>query len=66
MSSLRREMWPLMSREYMLTIYSLQDLEDFIYDANEGLKEEVHDGDYDALVRVMAKLLAIKERQAVR
>ena len=43
----------------------MQELEEFIAEAEAGLKEEVEEGDYDALVRVMAKLVAVRDRQQV-
>ena len=46
-------------------IFSLQELEEFIAEAEAGLQEEVVAGDYDALVRVMAKLVAVRDRQQV-
>ncbi|XP_077976399.1 dynein beta chain, ciliary-like isoform X2 [Styela clava] len=58
--------WSLMLKEYLIShvVDSLQDLEDFVHRADAGLRENIEEGDYDALVRVMGNLLAVKERQA--
>uniref|UniRef100_A0A8B9S1G8 Dynein axonemal heavy chain 17 n=1 Tax=Accipiter nisus TaxID=211598 RepID=A0A8B9S1G8_9AVES len=44
---------------------SLQELEDFIQEANAGLSKPLEEGDYDGLVGVMGHLMRVKERQAV-
>ncbi|NXL49102.1 DYH17 protein, partial [Podilymbus podiceps] len=44
---------------------SLQELEDFIQEANTGLNKPLEEGDYDGLVEVMGHLMRVKERQAV-
>ncbi|NWU53608.1 DYH17 protein, partial [Dromas ardeola] len=43
---------------------SLQELEDFIREANAGLNKPLEEGDYDGLVEVMGHLMRVKERQA--
>ncbi|KAM6297472.1 dynein axonemal heavy chain 17 [Aegotheles albertisi] len=43
---------------------SLQELKDFIKEANAGLSKPLEEGDYDGLVEVMGYLLRVKERQA--
>nr|CAB3238531.1 dynein beta chain, ciliary-like [Phallusia mammillata] len=57
--------WSLMFKEYLMThvIESLQELEEFIEITESGLQEEVKEGDYDALVRIMANLVAVRDRQ---
>ncbi|XP_064006872.1 dynein axonemal heavy chain 17 [Pogoniulus pusillus] len=44
---------------------SLQELENFIQDANAGLNKSLEEGDYDGLVEVMGHLMRVKERQVV-
>ncbi|XP_054026357.1 dynein axonemal heavy chain 17 [Dryobates pubescens] len=44
---------------------SLQDLENFIQEANTGLNKPLEEGDYDGLVEVMGHLMRVKERQVV-
>ncbi|XP_009879601.1 PREDICTED: dynein heavy chain 17, axonemal [Charadrius vociferus] len=43
---------------------SLQELQDFIREANAGLSKPLEEGDYDGLVEVMGHLMRVKERQA--
>uniref|UniRef100_A0A8C3J4X5 Dynein axonemal heavy chain 17 n=1 Tax=Calidris pygmaea TaxID=425635 RepID=A0A8C3J4X5_9CHAR len=43
---------------------SLQELQDFIREANAGLNKPLEEGDYDGLVEVMGHLMRVKERQA--
>ncbi|XP_040979289.1 LOW QUALITY PROTEIN: dynein heavy chain 17, axonemal [Aquila chrysaetos chrysaetos] len=43
---------------------SLQELADFIQEANAGLSKPLEEGDYDGLVGVMGHLMRVKERQA--
>uniref|UniRef100_A0A8C0BA58 Dynein axonemal heavy chain 17 n=1 Tax=Buteo japonicus TaxID=224669 RepID=A0A8C0BA58_9AVES len=43
---------------------SLQELSDFIQEANDGLSKPLEEGDYDGLVGVMGHLMRVKERQA--
>ncbi|XP_054702261.1 dynein axonemal heavy chain 17 [Grus americana] len=43
---------------------SLQELSDFIQEANAGLNKPLEEGDYDGLVEVMGHLMRVKERQA--
>ncbi|NXF34737.1 DYH17 protein, partial [Nyctibius bracteatus] len=43
---------------------SLQELEDFIQEANAGLSKPLEQGDYEGLVEVMGHLLRVKGRQA--
>lgn len=45
--------------------YSLQELEEFVENTDSGLQEEVKEGDYEALVRIMAHLVAVRDRQQV-
>ncbi|PKU27917.1 dynein heavy chain axonemal [Limosa lapponica baueri] len=42
---------------------SLQELQDFIREANAGLNKPLEEGDYDGLVEVMGHLMRVKERQ---
>lgn len=42
----------------------MSDLANFIRKADEGLLQNVQEGDYDALVSVMGYLMNVKERQA--
>ncbi|NWW98330.1 DYH17 protein, partial [Caloenas nicobarica] len=44
---------------------SLQELEDFIREANVGLSKPLQERDYDGLVEVMGHLMRVKDRQAV-
>ncbi|XP_064890245.1 dynein axonemal heavy chain 17 isoform X3 [Columba livia] len=44
---------------------SLQELEDFIREANVGLSKPLQEGDYDGLVEVMGHLMRVKDRQVV-
>lgn len=44
-------------------ICSLTDLANFIREADEGMLQPVEEGNYDALVNVMAYLMNVKERQ---
>ena len=46
-------------------LFSLTDLANFISQADEGLLQNVEEGDYDTLVSVMGYLMNVKERQAV-
>jgi dynein heavy chain len=43
---------------------SLQELEDFITEADKGLLTPVEKGDYEALIQVMVYLYNVRERQA--
>ena len=43
---------------------SLQELSDFIEDADEGLMCQVQEGDYNGLIKVMKFLQMVKEKQA--
>ncbi|XP_075576162.1 dynein axonemal heavy chain 17 isoform X2 [Pelecanus crispus] len=42
---------------------SLQELKNFIQEANAGLSKPLEEGDYDGLVEVMGHLMSVKERQ---
>jgi dynein heavy chain len=42
---------------------SLQELEDFITEADKGLLTPVQEGDYEGLLRVMGFLYHVRERQ---
>ncbi|XP_054249766.1 dynein axonemal heavy chain 17 [Indicator indicator] len=44
---------------------SLQELENFIQEANAGLNKPLEEGDYDGLVEVMGHLMRVKEKQVV-
>ncbi|XP_009470045.1 PREDICTED: dynein heavy chain 17, axonemal isoform X2 [Nipponia nippon] len=44
---------------------SLQELKDFIREANAGLSKPLEEGDYDGLVEMMGHLMRVKERQVV-
>lgn len=44
---------------------SLTDLANFIRKADEGLMQNVEEGDYEALVSVMGYLMNVKDRQLV-
>uniref|UniRef100_H2Y9A0 Dynein axonemal heavy chain 11 n=1 Tax=Ciona savignyi TaxID=51511 RepID=H2Y9A0_CIOSA len=59
--------WSFMFKEYLMTHVSsiLQELEEFVEVTDAGLQIEVQEGDYDALVKVMANLVAVRERQQV-
>lgn len=44
---------------------SLKDLENFIIATTKGLSVTVEEGDYQGLVSVMGRLMAVKEKQAI-
>ena len=45
-------------------VKSLSDLNSFIEKADEGLMQQVKEGDYDGLIKVMEILKIVKEKQA--
>lgn len=45
--------------------FSLNDLEDFISTSIQGMQGNVEEGDYQGLVDIMARLLAVKDKQAI-
>ena len=53
---------------YVLTsansLYSLNDLQEFVKKTSKGLSATVEEGDYDGLVAIIIHLSAIKDRQA--
>lgn len=51
--------------DYFLPSHSLNDLEEFITVSTQGMTGSVEEGDYQGLVDVMARLLAVKDKQAV-
>lgn len=53
-----------MPGEHRHLLPSLQELQDFIREANAGLSKPLEEGDYDGLVEVMGHLMRVKERQA--
>ncbi|KAL0281201.1 UNVERIFIED_CONTAM: hypothetical protein PYX00_002260 [Menopon gallinae] len=58
--------WGNMFKQHLIenVTVSLSDLANFIRKADEGLLQNVQEGDYDALVSVMGYLMNVKERQA--
>lgn len=56
--------WGNMFKQHLVTTVtsSLMDLGNFIRKADEGLLQTVKEGDYDALVGIMAILMQVKER----
>jgi len=40
-------------------------LDDFIQTADAGLNQQIKEGDYTGLVKVMGQVMAVKERQTV-
>ncbi|XP_078609718.1 dynein beta chain, ciliary-like isoform X2 [Branchiostoma floridae x Branchiostoma japonicum] len=58
--------WSLLFKQHLIdhVTNSLQELQDFIKVSNEGLSQEVEEGDYDGLVGVMGHLMAVRDRQA--
>ena len=44
-------------------VKSLSDLNSFIEKADEGLMQQVKEGDYDGLIKVMEILKIVKEKQ---
>nr|XP_006007896.1 PREDICTED: dynein heavy chain 11, axonemal [Latimeria chalumnae] len=57
--------WSLMFKEHLMryVIDSLNELEEFIKEADLGLQKEVQEGDYEGLVEVTEYLLAVRDRQ---
>ncbi|XP_052825334.1 dynein beta chain, ciliary isoform X1 [Octopus bimaculoides] len=57
--------WSFMFKQYLIdhVINSLNELEEFIEVADEGLGKTVEEGDYDQLVAVMEQLNAVHKRQ---
>nr|XP_015213314.1 PREDICTED: dynein heavy chain 11, axonemal [Lepisosteus oculatus] len=58
--------WSWMFKEHLMTYVteSLNELEEFIKEADEGLQRPLKEGDYSGLVEVMGYLLAVRDRQA--
>ncbi|XP_056152723.1 LOW QUALITY PROTEIN: dynein heavy chain 9, axonemal [Lampris incognitus] len=58
--------WSFMFKQHLIqhVTTSLSDLDEFIVVAEAGLGQQVEEGDYGSLVRVMGHLLAVKERQS--
>lgn len=59
--------WGDMFKQHLVetVTHSLCDLGNFIRLADEGLQQNVAEGDYEALVKVMGFLLKVKERQTI-
>ncbi|XP_065217396.1 dynein beta chain, ciliary [Planococcus citri] len=59
--------WSQMFKQHLVehVTNSLTDLSSFIREADEGMLQPVEEGNYDALVNVMAYLMNVKERQEV-
>ena len=57
--------WSWIFKKHLLdeVVNSLQDMSNFIEDSDKELAEEVEDGDYDNLIRVMRVLLSVREKQ---
>ena len=57
--------WSWAFKEHLLNhvIESLQELEDFIQKANEGLSIQLEEGDYDNLIKVMEFLQLVRDKQ---
>ncbi len=57
--------WSFMFKKHLTdhVVKSLSDLNNFIEKADEGLMQQVHEGDYDGLVKVMEFLKIVKEKQ---
>ena len=57
--------WSWAFKEHLLNhvIESLQELEDFIQRANEGLSIQLEEGDYDNLIKVMEFLQLVRDKQ---
>uniref|UniRef100_G3NCH8 Dynein, axonemal, heavy chain 9 n=1 Tax=Gasterosteus aculeatus aculeatus TaxID=481459 RepID=G3NCH8_GASAC len=57
--------WSLMFKQHLVdhVTNSLLDLEEFICVAKAGLGQQVEEGDYNGLVRVLGHLVAVKGRQ---
>ncbi|XP_077407169.1 dynein axonemal heavy chain 9 isoform X2 [Vanacampus margaritifer] len=57
--------WSFMFKQHLIDhiTNSLSGLENFIIKAETGLGQQIAEGDYESLVRVLGHLLAVKERQ---
>ena len=64
LNSIKR--WSNVFKKHLLehVVKSLADLNDFIDKADEGLMQQVQEGDYDGLLKVMEFLQVVKEKQA--
>ena len=64
LNSIKR--WSNVFKKHLLehVVKSLADLNDFIDKADEGLMQQVQEGDYDGLLKVMEFLKIVKEKQA--
>ncbi|XP_025892623.1 dynein heavy chain 17, axonemal [Nothoprocta perdicaria] len=58
--------WSLLFKQHLSdhVTTSLQELENFMKEANAGLMKPLKEGDYDGLVEVMGHLMRVKDRQA--
>ncbi|XP_010211142.1 PREDICTED: dynein heavy chain 17, axonemal, partial [Tinamus guttatus] len=58
--------WSLLFKQHLSdhVTTSLQELENFMKEANAGLTKPLQEGDYDGLVEVMGHLMRVKDRQA--
>ncbi|NXE57526.1 DYH17 protein, partial [Casuarius casuarius] len=58
--------WSLVLKQHLGShvTTSLQELENFMKEANAGLTQPLSEGDYDGLVEVMGHLMRVKDRQA--
>ncbi|XP_067164351.1 dynein axonemal heavy chain 17 [Apteryx mantelli] len=58
--------WSLVLQQHLSdhVTTSLQELENFMKEANAGLTKPLQEGDYDGLVEVMGHLMRVKDRQA--
>ena len=57
--------WSYAFKKHLLehVVKSLSDLNDFIEKADEGLMQQVQEGDYEGLLKVMEFLQIVKEKQ---
>ena len=64
LNSIKR--WSNVFKKHLLehVVKSLADLNDFIDKADEGLMQQVQEGDYDGLLKVMEFLQIVKEKQS--
>ena len=60
--------WSYAFKKHLLdhVIDSLDDLDNFIKGADEGLSRQVVEGDYKGLIKVMEYLAMVKEKQKIR
>ncbi|XP_043921477.1 dynein axonemal heavy chain 11 [Protopterus annectens] len=57
--------WSWMFKEHLMRYVtdSLTELEEFIKETDKGLQQELKEGDFDGLVKIMGYLLAVRGRQ---